>query len=91
MEASMMATLSGLVPSCHVDAAQLLRRYGQPCERVISVNPDSILYVTPTHRPRTMWIFRPPGGAKLIVRVVPGFAAEPPGDWPPDESTAAVA
>ncbi len=66
---------------CVDDARRLLARNSQPCQRVISVDRDSILFITPTGRPRTAWLHLRPGGSKLLLRFVPGFGIDPPEDW----------
>lgn len=65
---------------CEENARALLLGEGLTCERVISVDRDSILYLNMMGRARTAWLHRPQRG-KLRVCITPGFASDPPEDW----------
>jgi hypothetical protein len=63
---------------CLVDARRLLEAARHPCRQVISVDPDSILFLNHEGRPRTAWLHVDENGNAQIRRVMLGFVAEPP-------------
>lgn len=65
-------------PACHDDALRLLLENQHRVQRVISVDHDSILYVTPTGYPRTAWLHHDPVDG-LKIKVEKGFVADT--DW----------
>jgi len=57
-------------------ARRLLESQGLSVRQIVSVDVDSVLYVSRAGGARTAWLQVSPSG--LIVRDEPGFAAEPP-------------
>lgn len=65
------------------DAHRLLESNGWPVDQVVAVDRDSVLFLNALALPRTAWIYIDPRTAKQRFKVVAGFQAEPPADWPP--------
>ena len=65
-----------LTPVAALHAQRLLRSQGLPVRDVISVDVDSVLYVSPTGMARTAWLRVDAAG--LVIRDEPGFSAETP-------------
>jgi hypothetical protein len=65
-----------LLPVATLHARRLLRSQGLPVRDVISVDVDSVLYVSPTGMARTAWLRVDDAG--LVIRDEPGFSAETP-------------
>jgi hypothetical protein len=67
----------------------MLVESGSPCERVISVDADSILWVATDGVPHTTWLaYR---WESLHVCDVSGFQAEPPVGWGAPAGTSELA
>jgi hypothetical protein len=63
---------------CLADAERVLQAARYQCSRVISVDRDSILYLTHENRPRTAWLHTTPAGDPTVKQVMLGFVADPP-------------
>jgi hypothetical protein len=72
---------TGPDPACHRDAGLILTQLQIPFRQVVRVDSDSILYLTPTKEPRTLWLHRDPISQALSHKVEQGFSIEPP-LWP---------
>lgn len=76
-----------LNPELTADAEAILERNGMPCDHVVAVDRDSILYVNQMGKARTAWLHHPANGP-VLVKMEPGFVAEPPdGLHPPQAPT----
>lgn len=64
------------------DAHRLLERHGHPCNRVVSVDRDSVLFLNSQKQPRTAWLHTPAGCLLPQVTIAAGWVAEPPEGWP---------
>lgn len=64
------------------DARQILREADCPFTDIVQVDSDAILYLNGLRRPRTLWLWRNPQTGKLTVKMVEGFQAVAPADWP---------
>lgn len=62
------------------DAERILANNSLPCDRIVAVDRDSILYVNRQLKARTCWLDLPEHG-RMRVQMVPGFAADPPFGW----------
>ena len=62
------------------DAERILANNNLPCDHVVSVDRDSILYVNKQKKARTAWIDRP-SDDRVRVTMAEGFAADPPYGW----------
>lgn len=70
--------MSGLLnPELTADAEAILERNQMPCDHVVAVDRDSILYVNALGKARTAWLHHHKNG-RVTVKMVPGFVAEPP-------------
>lgn len=67
-----------MILACHADAERLLRANGQSVDRILSVDHDSILFVSGFGAPRTAWLHASADGKNVTVKLEVGFKVDPP-------------
>lgn len=66
-----------LNPELIADAEKILARTQNPCDHIVSVDRDSILYINALGRARTAWLHHFATG-RVGVTIEAGFSADPP-------------